>query len=66
MTECGIGVFVWSTVMAYNGDKLKEGPKTWAVFFDTAPEIAVKKPIMMMLAIILLPRPSAIRVAEIS
>ena len=25
VTECGIGVFVWSTVMAYNGDKLKDG-----------------------------------------
>ena len=35
VSECGIGVFVWSTVMAYNGDKLKEGPKTWADFFDT-------------------------------
>ncbi|HSI56256.1 MAG TPA: polyamine ABC transporter substrate-binding protein [Ideonella sp.] len=35
VTECGIGVFVWSTVMAYNGDKLKDGPKTWADFWDT-------------------------------
>ena len=35
VTECGIGVFVWSTVMAYNGDKLKEGPKSWADFWDT-------------------------------
>ncbi|MBL0088752.1 MAG: ABC transporter substrate-binding protein [Ideonella sp.] len=33
--ECGIGIFVWSTVMAYNGDKLKEAPKTWADFWDT-------------------------------
>ena len=33
--ECGIGIFVWSTVMAYNGDKLKEPPKTWADFWDT-------------------------------
>jgi len=33
--ECGIGIFVWSTVMAYNGDKLKDGPKTWADFWDT-------------------------------
>ena len=24
--ECGIGIFVWSTVMAYNGDKLKDAP----------------------------------------
>jgi len=35
VSECGIGVFVWSTVMAYNGDKLKDGPKTWADFWDT-------------------------------
>ena len=34
VTECGLGVFVWSTVMAYNGDKLKDGPKTWADFWD--------------------------------
>ena len=33
--ECGIGIFAWSTVMAYNGDKLKEAPKTWADFWDT-------------------------------
>jgi putative spermidine/putrescine transport system substrate-binding protein len=33
--ECGIGIFVWSTVMAYNGDKLKDEPKTWADFWDT-------------------------------
>lgn len=32
--ECGIGAFVWSTVMAYNGDKLKAGPVTWADFWD--------------------------------
>ncbi|HSI50424.1 MAG TPA: ABC transporter substrate-binding protein [Ideonella sp.] len=35
VTECGVGAFVWSTVMAYNGDKLKDGPKTWADFWDT-------------------------------
>ena len=35
VTECGIGMFVWSTVMAYNGEKLKDGPKTWADFWDT-------------------------------
>jgi putative spermidine/putrescine transport system substrate-binding protein len=35
VTECGIGVFVWSTVMAYNGDKLKSGPTTWADFWNT-------------------------------
>lgn len=35
VTECGIGFFVWSTVMAYNGDKLKNAPASWADFFDT-------------------------------
>lgn len=32
--ECGIGIFVWSTVMAYNADKLKTAPTTWADFWD--------------------------------
>ena len=35
VNECAVGIFVWSTVMAYDGDKLKVGPKTWADFFDT-------------------------------
>jgi putative spermidine/putrescine transport system substrate-binding protein len=35
VTDCGVGIFVWSTVMAYNGDKLKQAPKTWADFWDT-------------------------------
>lgn len=33
--ECGVGIFVWSTVMAYNGDKLAKAPTTWADFWDT-------------------------------
>ena len=33
--ECGVGTFVWSTVMAYNADKLKTAPVTWADFWDT-------------------------------
>jgi putative spermidine/putrescine transport system substrate-binding protein len=35
VTECGVGLYVWSTVMAYDGDKLKVGPTTWAEFWDT-------------------------------
>lgn len=35
VTECGVGIFVWSTVMAYDGDKLKTAPTTWADFWDT-------------------------------
>ncbi len=32
--ECGVGTFVWSTVLAYNADKLKDAPKNWADFWD--------------------------------
>lgn len=32
--ECGVGTFVWSTVLAYNGDRLKEAPTSWADFWD--------------------------------
>lgn len=35
VTECGVGIFVWSTVMAYNADKLKDAPRSWADFWDT-------------------------------
>lgn len=35
VSECGVGIFVWSTVLAYNGDKIKDGgPTTWADFWD--------------------------------
>ena len=34
LNSCGVGFFVWSTVMAYDGDKLKTAPKTWADFWD--------------------------------
>ena len=32
--ECGVGAFVWSTVLAYHGDKLKNAPTGWADFWD--------------------------------
>ena len=32
--ECGVGTFVWSTVLAYNGDRLKTAPTGWADFWD--------------------------------
>ena len=35
ISECGIGVFVWSTVIAYNADVLKTAPNSWADFWDT-------------------------------
>jgi putative spermidine/putrescine transport system substrate-binding protein len=31
---CGVGFFVWSTVMAYNADKLSTAPTSWADFWD--------------------------------
>lgn len=31
---CGVGAFVWSTVLAYNSDKLKAAPTSWADFWD--------------------------------
>jgi putative spermidine/putrescine transport system substrate-binding protein len=34
VTDCGVAIFVWSTVLAYDGDKLKNPPKNWADFWD--------------------------------
>ena len=34
VNECGVGVFVWSTVMAWNADKVKTAPTSWADFWD--------------------------------
>lgn len=34
VTECGVGVFVWSTVMAWNAEKTKTAPTSWADFWD--------------------------------
>jgi putative spermidine/putrescine transport system substrate-binding protein len=35
VNDCGVGTIVWSTAIAYDGDKLKDGPKSWADFWDT-------------------------------
>lgn len=32
--ECGVGTFVWSTVMAYNARHLSQAPASWADFWD--------------------------------
>lgn len=32
--DCGIGSDVWATVMAYDADRIKDGPKSWAEFWD--------------------------------
>lgn len=34
VNDCGVGAIVWSTAIAYDGNKLKEGPATWADFWD--------------------------------
>lgn len=34
VTECGIGIFVWSTILAYNADALKTAPTSWTDFWD--------------------------------
>lgn len=36
VSECGVAFFVWSTVLAYDADKLKTAPTGWADFWDTA------------------------------
>lgn len=36
VSECGIGAALWSTAMTYDADKLKEGPKNWADFWNVA------------------------------
>lgn len=35
VSTCGIGTFVYSFVLGYDGDKLKDGPESWVDFFDT-------------------------------
>jgi len=32
--ECGVGFFIWSTVLAYDAERLKNAPKSWADFWD--------------------------------
>jgi putative spermidine/putrescine transport system substrate-binding protein len=32
--DCGVGAFVWSTVMAYDPARFKEAPKSWKDFWD--------------------------------
>jgi putative spermidine/putrescine transport system substrate-binding protein len=32
--DCGVGAILWSTVLAYDADKLKDGPRTWADFWN--------------------------------
>lgn len=34
VSECGAGIFVWSTVLTYDANKLKKGPTSWADFWN--------------------------------
>lgn len=34
VSECGVGSYVWSVVMAYDGNALKDAPTSWADFWD--------------------------------
>ncbi len=34
VSDCGIGIFVWSVVLAYNADLVKGTPASWADFWD--------------------------------
>ena len=34
VSTCGVGASIYSFVLTYDGDKLKDGPKHWADFFD--------------------------------
>lgn len=34
VSDCGVGSYVWSIALAYDGDALKMGPKNWADFWD--------------------------------
>ncbi|WP_263145021.1 ABC transporter substrate-binding protein [Pseudomonas sp. RIT-PI-AD] len=32
--ECGVGAIVWNTGLTYDGNRLKDGPTSWADFWD--------------------------------
>ena len=34
VNECGVGAIVYDFILAYDGDKFKDGPKSWADFWD--------------------------------
>ncbi|NDY90134.1 ABC transporter substrate-binding protein [Ideonella livida] len=34
LRDCGVGAFVWSTVLAFDSARLKNAPTSWADFFD--------------------------------
>ncbi len=34
VSDCGVGAIVYNFVLAYDGDKFKDGPKSWKDFWD--------------------------------
>ena len=34
VSDCGVGVFAWSMALAYDAEKVKGAPKSWADFWD--------------------------------
>ena len=34
VSDCGVGQIFWSTAVVYDADKIKDGPKSWADFWD--------------------------------
>lgn len=34
VSDCGVGIFIWSTVLTYDPRKIKNAPQSWADFWD--------------------------------
>lgn len=34
LSDCGVGIFVWSMALAYDADRVKGAPSSWADFWD--------------------------------
>ncbi|AYC34962.1 ABC transporter substrate-binding protein [Pseudomonas cavernae] len=35
VSDCGVGIFIWSTLLTYDASKLAQAPTSWADFWDT-------------------------------
>lgn len=55
-SDCGVGAFVWSMILAYDGDRI-DGPKSWADFWNVEKwpgKRGLRKQVRMTLEIALL------------
>jgi putative spermidine/putrescine transport system substrate-binding protein len=34
LSRCGVGSMIWANVLAYDGGRIKDGPKSWVDFWD--------------------------------